>query len=68
MVVDFIPKTRLGEGIGYFSISTTVGAIVAPSIGILIYDSFSFDILIWSSAVLSLLAVLALQFVYSLLL
>lgn len=65
MVVDFIPKTRLGEGIGYFSISTTFGAIVAPSIGILIYDSFSFDILIWSSAVLSLLAVLALQFVYS---
>ncbi|WP_336866411.1 MFS transporter [Peribacillus frigoritolerans] len=65
MVVDFIPNTRLGEGIGYFSISTTVGAIVAPSIGILIYDSFSFDILIWSSAVLSLLAVLALQFVYS---
>ncbi|MFS0667657.1 MFS transporter [Peribacillus frigoritolerans] len=65
MVVDFIPKTRLGEGIGYFSISTTVGAIVAPSIGILIYDSFSYDILIWSSAVLSLLAVLALQFVYS---
>ncbi|MFS0600409.1 MFS transporter [Peribacillus frigoritolerans] len=65
MVVDFIPKTRLGEGIGYFSISTTVGAIVAPSIGILIYDSFSFDILIWSSAILSLLAVLALQFVYS---
>ncbi|MCP1096513.1 MFS transporter [Peribacillus frigoritolerans] len=65
MVVDFIPKTRLGEGIGYFSISTTVGAIIAPSIGILIYDSFSFDILIWSSAVLSLLALLALQFVYS---
>ncbi|USK76672.1 MFS transporter [Peribacillus frigoritolerans] len=65
MVVGFIPKTRLGEGIGYFSISTTVGAIVAPSIGILIYDSFSFDILIGSSAVLSLLAVLALQFVYS---
>ncbi|MED3984196.1 MFS transporter [Peribacillus simplex] len=65
IVVDLIPKTRLGEGIGYFSISTTVGAIVAPSIGILIYDSFSFDILIWSSVVLSLLAVIALQFVYS---
>ncbi|MGE7903531.1 MFS transporter [Peribacillus sp. NPDC094092] len=65
IVVDLIPKTRLGEGIGYFSISTTVGAIIAPSIGILIYDSFSFDILIWSSVVLSLLAVIALQFVYS---
>ncbi|MFH0068848.1 MFS transporter [Peribacillus sp. NPDC056705] len=65
IVVGLIPKTRLGEGIGYFSISTTVGAIIAPSIGILIYDSFSFDILIWSSVVLSLLAVIALQFVNS---
>ncbi|MFJ7685042.1 MFS transporter [Peribacillus butanolivorans] len=65
IVVDLIPKTRLGEGMGYFSISTTVGAIIAPSLGILIYDSFSFDILIWSSVVLSLLAVIALQFVYS---
>ncbi|MET3317558.1 UNVERIFIED_ORG: putative MFS family arabinose efflux permease [Peribacillus simplex] len=65
IVVDLITKTRLGEGMGYFSISTTVGAIIAPSLGILIYDSFSFDILIWSSVVLSLLAVIALQFVYS---
>lgn len=65
IVVDLIPKTRLGEGMGYFSISTTVGAIIAPSIGIFIYYSFSFDILIWSSVVLSLLAVIALQFVYS---
>ncbi|MGG0288241.1 MFS transporter [Peribacillus butanolivorans] len=65
IVVDLIPKTRLGEGMGYFSISTTVGAIIAPSIGILIYESFSFNILIWSSVVLSLLAVIALQFVYS---
>ncbi|MGE7759667.1 MFS transporter [Peribacillus sp. NPDC097895] len=65
IVVDLIPRTRLGEGMGYFSISTTVGAIIAPSIGILIYDSFSFDILIWSSVVLSLLAVIALQFVNS---
>ncbi|MDI2588689.1 MFS transporter [Psychrobacillus sp. NEAU-3TGS] len=65
IVVDLIPKSRLGEGIGYFSISTTVGAIIAPSIGILIYDSFSFNILIWSSVVLSLLAVIVLSFVYS---
>jgi len=65
MAVDLIPKARLGEGIGYFSISTTVGAIVAPSLGILIYNAFSFDILIYSSVILCLLAVIALQFVYS---
>jgi len=65
MAVDLIPKARLGEGMGYFSISTTVGAIIAPSIGILIYNTFSFQILIYSSVILSLLAIVALQFVSS---
>ncbi|AVK85447.1 MFS transporter [Lysinibacillus sp. B2A1] len=65
MVVDLIPKARLGEGIGYFSISTTVGAIIAPSIGILLYNAFSFQILIYSSVILSLLAIVGLQFVHS---
>ena len=49
LVVDAIQKNRLGEGMGYYSISTTVGAIIAPSMGIFIYDAFSFDVLIWSS-------------------
>ncbi|WP_249664512.1 MFS transporter, partial [Lysinibacillus sp. D4B1_S16] len=57
--VDLIPKNRLGEGIGYFSISSTVGAIIAPSLGILIYHSFSFQLLIYSSVILCLLAVIA---------
>ncbi|RJG26962.1 MFS transporter [Paenibacillus thiaminolyticus] len=61
IAVDLIPKTRLGEGVGYFSISTTVGAIIAPSVGLFIYDTFSFEILIWSSVILSLLAVISLQ-------
>ncbi|MGE6259794.1 MFS transporter [Heyndrickxia sporothermodurans] len=65
IAVDLIPTTRLGEGMGYFSISTTVGAIIAQSLGIFIYDTFSFDVLIWSSVILSLSAVIALQFVHS---
>jgi len=65
IAVDLIPKRRLGEGMGYFSISTTAGAIIAQSLGIFIYDSFSFDVLIWSSVILSLSAVIALQFVHS---
>ncbi|QSB09037.1 MFS transporter [Lysinibacillus fusiformis] len=65
MAVDSIPKARLGEGMGYFSVSTTVGAIVAPSLGILIYSSFSFHTLIWSSALLSLFAILMLSLVHS---
>lgn len=65
MAVDSIPKSRLGEGLGYFSVSTTVGAIIAQSLGIFIYDFYSFDIVIWSSVILSLLALTALLFVKS---
>lgn len=65
IAVDSIPKSRLGEGLGYFSISTTVGAIIAQSLGIFIYGFYSFDIVIWSSVILSLLAFIALLFVNS---
>ncbi|WP_410984059.1 MFS transporter [Bacillus cereus] len=65
IVVDLIPSKRLGEGMGYFSVSTTVGAIIASSIGIFIYNTFSFEILILSSATLSLLATIMLLFVHA---
>lgn len=65
MAVELIPKARLGEGVGYFSVSTTVGAIIASSIGIFIYNTFSFEILILSSVTLSLLATIMLLFVHA---
>ncbi len=65
IAVDLIPKKRLGEGMGYFSVSTTIGAIIAPSVGIFIYNAFSFDLLIWTSVLLSFLAVAALLFMHS---
>ncbi|MEH7392973.1 MFS transporter [Bacillus sp. JJ1503] len=65
IAVNSIPKSRLGEGLGYFSISTTVGAIIAQSLGIFIYGFYSFDIVIWSSVILNLLAFTALLFVNS---
>ncbi|WP_419394257.1 MFS transporter [Cytobacillus praedii] len=65
IAVDSIPKARLGEGLGYFSISTTGGAIIAQSLGIFIYGFYSFNMVIWSSVILSLLASTALLFVNS---
>ncbi|WP_459503287.1 MFS transporter [Bacillus sp. C1] len=64
IAVDLIPNKRLGEGMGYFSVSTTVGAIIASSIGIFIYNAFSFKIVIWSSVTLSLLATIMLLYVH----
>ena len=56
MAVDYLPKHKLGEGIGYFSISTTVGAIIAQSLGIFIYDQFNFSVVIITAGILNAVA------------
>ena len=32
--VDVVPNSRLGEGMGYYGLSVTIGMIIAPSLGI----------------------------------
>ncbi|WP_212963051.1 MFS transporter [Siminovitchia fordii] len=56
--VDIVPNDRIGEGMGYFGLSITVGMIIAPSIGIFLYQHYSFDIMILFSAVLGVIALL----------
>ncbi|MFD1019985.1 MFS transporter [Thalassobacillus hwangdonensis] len=54
--VDIVPRRRVGEGMGYFSLSVTVGMIIAPSLGIYIYQNYTFNTLIWVSAALGIIA------------
>lgn len=54
--VDLVPNDRIGEGMGYFGLSITVGMIIAPSLGIFLYQNYTFDIMITISAVLGLVA------------
>jgi len=58
--VELVPPKRLGEGLGYFSLSMTIGMILAPSLGILLYQTFGFHILIFVSSVLGVIAVVLL--------
>ncbi|MFJ5714290.1 MFS transporter [Neobacillus sp. NPDC093127] len=58
--VDVIPNSRLGEGMGYFGLSITIGMIIAPSLGIFIYKITSFTNLIYISAFLGVIAVILL--------
>ncbi|MBO8155810.1 MAG: MFS transporter [Bacillaceae bacterium] len=50
--VDLVPRSRIGEGMGYFGLSATIGMIIAPSLGIFIFQNYSFNLLIMISAVL----------------
>jgi predicted MFS family arabinose efflux permease len=62
--VDVIPFSRLGEGMGYFGLSTTIGFIIAPSLGIFLYNVTSFTNLIIISCILGFISVVLLALVY----
>nr|WP_263323257.1 MFS transporter [Neobacillus sp. Marseille-Q6967] len=62
--VDVIPFSRLGEGMGYFGLSTTIGMIIAPSLGIFLFNVTSFSNLIKISSILGVIALLLLSLVY----
>ncbi|MGX6444820.1 MFS transporter [Neobacillus sp. K501] len=62
--VDVIPFSRLGEGMGYFGLSTTIGMIIAPSLGIFLYNVTSFTNLIIISSILGFIAIILLALVH----
>lgn len=61
--VDVVPNSRLGEGMGYFGLAGTVGMIIAPSVGIYLYQHFSFDVMIGVSIALSMISIILLALV-----
>lgn len=61
--VDVIPNSRLGEGMGYYGLSITLGMIIAPSLGIYLFQVTSFSNLILISAILGLISILLLWIV-----
>lgn len=60
VAVDLVPNSRLGEGMGYFGLSITIGMIIAPSLGIFLFQVTSFDNLIYISGALGVIALVLL--------
>ncbi|WP_243387841.1 MFS transporter [Bacillus kexueae] len=58
--VELVPEKRLGEGLGYFGLSMTIGMIIAPSLGILLYQTLGFQELVIGSTILGTIAFLLL--------
>ncbi|MEK8132198.1 MFS transporter [Paenibacillus filicis] len=57
MVSDIIPMKRIGEGMGYFGLSTGFSMALAPLIGLWLLDAYGFGTLIAVATVLGLLIV-----------
>jgi predicted MFS family arabinose efflux permease len=62
--VDIVPNSRLGEGMGYYGLCITIGMIIAPSLGIFLFQTSSFTNLIYVSGALGAIAVVLLSTVH----
>ncbi len=58
--VDVVPNSRLGEGMGYYGLSITIGMIIAPSLGIFLFQQTTFSYLILVSGILGTVALILL--------
>ncbi|WP_025849593.1 MFS transporter [Paenibacillus ehimensis] len=57
MVSDIIPIRRMGEGMGYFGLSTSLSMSAAPVIGLWLLGSYGFGTLILVSSLLAILII-----------
>ena len=55
---DVIPKSRMGEGMGYFSLAGTVSMALAPAAGLWVMSQYGFNALFNTAAALVLAAVI----------
>ena len=56
LVTGYIPKDRLGEGIGYYGLGQVMAQVIGPNLGVYIADKWSFQ---WLFTVIALLTFLA---------
>lgn len=57
LAIDSIPKTRMGEGFGYYGLSSVFSMAVAPAIGLYIIQ-WGFRLLFITASVLALLGII----------
>lgn len=62
IVTELIPKSRRGEGMGYFGLGTTLAMAIAPGLGVWIVDNFSFNTLFVTASCSQILAIVFLSF------
>ncbi len=49
LVVDIMPASRRGEGLGYFGIANNLAMAIGPMISLFMYDYYSFDIIFYTA-------------------
>ncbi|MCP1145778.1 MFS transporter [Lysinibacillus endophyticus] len=58
LVAQIVPMSRKGEGIGYFSMSTTLGTAIGPFLGIFLARFVSYNMIFFICVILAALALI----------
>jgi MFS family permease len=65
MATSIIPKKKLGEGIGYYGLATSVGTSMGPMLGVAVLQYFSFNLLLILSVLLAIITLIFSFFINS---
>ncbi len=57
VAADVVPKSRLGEGLGFFSLTASLSVALAPAMGLWLLEAFSFRVMFAVCSLLSLLSI-----------
>ena len=49
LIVDIMPASRRGEGLGYFGISNNLAMAIGPMISLFMHDFYSFDVIFYTA-------------------
>lgn len=63
MATNIIPKKKLGEGIGYYGLATSVGTSMGPMLGLAVLQYFSFNLLLIISVLLAVITLVLSLFI-----
>ncbi len=58
LIIDVLPSSRRGEGLGYYGVVNNLAMSIGPMIGLFIADMGNFDVIFWCSILIGLLGIL----------
>lgn len=63
VISDIVPKSRLGEGVGYFGLSNTLATAVGPALSIYLIQQFNYQILFIVAGLFGLISIVCSLFI-----
>lgn len=51
VVIDIMPSSRRGEGLGYYGMMNNTAMSIGPMVGLFLHDAYSFEVIFWCALI-----------------